>query len=74
MQTITVKGVVTLSNNAIQNRDNISLICSATVNVSAAEKVAIKTDINEKYDFKTGDKETLTVEADGTVASYQWYK
>ena len=73
-QTITVKGIVTLSNNAVQNRDNISLICSATVNVSAAENVTIKTDISEKYDLKTGDKETLTVEADGTVASYQWYK
>jgi His/Glu/Gln/Arg/opine family amino acid ABC transporter permease subunit len=73
-QTVTVKGAVTLSGNVIQNRNDISLVCTVTVKINAAENVSMVTDVQEKYDVKIGDKHSLIIETNGTVSSYQWYK
>lgn len=75
-QIITIPGVVVLDTNKVQNRNNLSLDCSIEVKVKAAVDVFITSDLDDSaaVEKKVGESLTLTVEAGGTVPTYQWYK
>lgn len=75
-QTITIPGVVVLDKNSVQNRNNLSLDCSITVNVKAAVDVSITSDLDDSapVEKKVGESLALSVEANGTAPKYQWYK
>ena len=75
-QIITIPGVVVLDTNKVQNRNNLSLDCSIKVKVKAAVDVFITSDLDDSasVEKKVGESLALTVEAVGTVPTYQWYK
>ena len=75
-QTITIPGVVVLDKNSVQNRNNLSLDCSITVNVKAAVDVSITSDLDDSapVEKKVGESLALSVEANGTAPKYQWHK
>ncbi len=73
-QTFTVTGYLTLPETVV-NRNGLKLTTSVEVTVLAAEAVAVKTDLDPTPINKmSGDSLKLSVEGQGTVMGYQWYR
>lgn len=72
-QSFSVTGTVTLPNTVI-NPQEIALTTSLTVNVAAAVATNITSDIAATASKNVDEGFALSVTAEGTSVSYQWYK